>query len=214
MTDVTPTPPARSPTPPLPPTSSVPPAPLPSGAPINRRLASRPRPRARWVVPAIIVGVLWSLGLTGFLYLRDRREHAPGFLDVADLFAQRLAAANKPCAGAAKPGETPPTGYQAAWDLLSDAKKTEMPFDVFYEDWSKLFDARGYIVDVRRAQRSAVRTKWSRGRTVAFTLLMGSDSSRHEDLSALLLELNLREENDRFTVTDYAFSDIPNPSAK
>ncbi len=186
------------------------------GRPPHSRFGPRkPSRRNPWIAAAIAVGILWGLAALGIMVFRDRGDRGPRHEDVAELFVQRIGLANGYVKGSgAKPEDAPVTGLRAAWDMLMPEKQLDVPFDVFVEDWTKLFDARGFVRDVRFASKRSGNRKWPRGFVLGYTLLLGNENSRHDELGALLLEVNLVRDDKSYKIADYAVSDTVNPAAK
>jgi hypothetical protein len=181
----------------------LPPAPVPKPPPPRR---SR---RFFWAATVVLVGV----GVPAAFVMWRWNQTDPGDpLATADHFVRGLsiAADVDPHAEGG-----PKTGFEVAYGLLAEQKRQELPFDVFFEDWMRLFEARGLIVDQMRPQKGGRSAHQLRGRRrISYILLMGGESQEYSKRSAIKLDLSLARGGEDFVITDFGWSETQNPTAR
>ena len=98
-------------------------------------------------------------------------------------------------------------GAASSSNAASTSRREAVPFDVFFEDWSRLFEVRGFIVDqVRMTDYDA--------RPVSYMLFLGGEEE-HAKLDTVRLDIFLqRVQWHRFSVGEDVGHDVPNPRAQ
>jgi hypothetical protein len=150
--------------------------------PAPRGTPPKPPPGRRWLWVTLLA--LFLIGVPAWVVLsRFPREPQSGRQRAAEQFVQAIVAGS-----AVEPGRTR-TGFETAYALLSPAKREALPFDVFFEDWSRLFEERGFIVDHVRV------TEWdARGlsQPVSYLLFLGGEQEEHAKLDTVRLDIFLQ----------------------
>ncbi len=159
------------------------------------------------VILGLVAAVVAALFFAGADAVR-RFQKAPRDFGspAAEIFVRALAASDGPFDDGS--GEVR-TGYSAAWHRLSTRLHVTKPFDVFYDEWSRVLESHGAIVDDR-----ITTTSGSRERPITCMLYLGRASQRHSELTVVKLELAVRREGDEAVVSDYVFSIAPNAEAR
>jgi hypothetical protein len=176
--------------------------------PPSRRLPPRPPRSRRWILGGVLAIV--AIALPTVLLLAKRQEWVPTREEPAESFVRGLALAN-----GVESGPAGRTGFAAAYAQLSERRKEDMPFDVFLEDWSRLLDAKGFVVDyVRTSEPHPVRRNRADG-DVSFLLFLGGEKQDHASLETVELKLAMKFnwKNGTFEVSDYSRNHVPNPRA-
>jgi hypothetical protein len=153
---------------------------------------------------------LVAIALPTTLLLLRRHEVPPTREEPAEAFVRGLQLAS-----AVESGPAGRTGFAQAYDLLTDKKKEEVPFDVFLEDWSRLLDAKGFVVDsLRTSEPRPVQRNRADG-DVAFLLFLGGERQEHATLETVELRLKMKFnwKTGSFEVSDYSRNHVPNPRA-
>jgi hypothetical protein len=172
----------------------------------------RPRPKPpksrRWIVATLLAVV--AIGLPATLLLMKPKEVEPSREEKADEFVRNLAEGSNPVGSG--PGQT---GYAAAYDLLADRRREAIPFDVFFEEWSRLLDSKGFIVDYVRTSEPRLRDPRREPRVVKYVLFLGGENQDHATLGTVELKLNMtfNWKLGRYEVSEFSRTDVPNPRA-
>jgi hypothetical protein len=172
----------------------------------------RPRPKPpksrRWILATLLAVV--AIGLPATLLLMKPNEDEPSREEKADEFVRNLVAGSNPVGRG--PGQT---GYAAAYDLLVDRRREAIPFDVFFEEWSRLLDSKGFIVDYVRTSEPRARDPRMEARVVKYVLFLGGDNQDHATLETVELKLNMtfNWKLGRYEVSEYSRANVPNPRA-
>jgi hypothetical protein len=170
----------------------------------------RPRPpRTRGRIVAAVLALV-AIGLpTLLLMFRGQPKERQTADATAETFVRALTHGSSPAEGA--PDRT---GFQAAHDLLADGKRDALPFDVFFDEWRRLTDSHGMIVDSVRT--SEMSREWtSESRDVTYLLFLGGENQEHADLVTMEIKLSMAydRKNRRFVISNYSRTHVPNPRA-
>jgi hypothetical protein len=144
--------------------------------------------------------------------LRQDPVRERGDLVVAEQFVAAIAAGTAEVA----PGRT---GFDAAYALLSASKRESLPYDMFFEDWTRLFDDAGFIVEhARDREREPIGDEEGTRRNraaIAHLLFLGGEQEDHARLRTVRLEITPRFEgaHGRWEVAEYAVREVANPRA-
>jgi hypothetical protein len=173
--------------------------------PRARRGAPPPPPKGgRWAF--VIALAVVAVGVPAWVVLsRLGREEGPGRQRIGEQFIQAIVA------GTASPSGGGATGFESAWRMLAPELRESLPFDVFFETWSRTFDERGFVVDhVRVTDQKA---RGTREDPISYLLFLGGEGQDHAKLETVRLDLVLARRDDRFTIARYTLTDVPNPRA-
>jgi hypothetical protein len=176
--------------------------PPPSGRPLPRPGRSR-----RWIIAGLLSVV--AIGLPATLLLLKRNDAYPTREGPADAFVRGLVT------GSAVEGTAGKTGYTTAYELFSDRRKDALPFDLFFEEWARLVDSKGFIVDYVRTSEVRPQNGSTQPGEVKYVLYLGGDTQDHATLETVELRLNMvfNWRVGRFEVADYSLKHVPNPRA-
>src|SRR5262249_41872261 len=107
------------------------------------------------------------------------------------------------------------TGFQLAHDLLATKKRDTLPFDVFFDDWQRLIDSHGLVVDSLRTSATPREPDTREPRDVTYLLFLGGETQDHALLATVELKLSMAWNRTlgRFVVTEYVRNSVPNPRA-
>ena len=166
-----------------------------------------PRSGKRWIWVTLVT--LLGIGLpAAIIFVRSRPDRSHGGEIAADQFMDAIVAGT-----AQMEGQGDKTGYQVAYDLLSEKLRASMPFDVFFENWSRLFDQRGFVVDRVRAGDRETDDEPSAWMSVSYLLFLGGEQQDYSKLNTVQVDLRLRRQRMNYFVENYALRDVPNPRA-
>jgi hypothetical protein len=142
---------------------------------------------------------------TWIVLSRLSRDTTPGRQLAADQFVQSIVGGTETAAGQHR------TGFEVAYGLLSPPRRESVPFDVFFERWSRLFDDRGFIVDfVRVSDHDARGTARD---PISYLLFLGGEQQDHAKLETIRIDLVLARYEKQYAIADYTLTDVPNPRA-
>jgi hypothetical protein len=172
-----------------------------------RAMPPRRRAGKRWIWVMLVT--LVGIGLpAAIIFVRSRPDRSHGAEIAADQFMDAIVAGSSQAAG-----QGGKTGYQFAYDMLSEKMRASMPFDVFFENWSRLFDQRGYVVDrIRVVDRDAA-DEPRRWMTTSYLLFLGGEQQDYAKLNTVQIELKLRRQRMDYFIENYSLRDVPNPRA-
>jgi hypothetical protein len=176
--------------------------------PPSRRPRAKPPRSRRWILATLLAIV--GIGLPATLLLLKRHNFDPSREDKADEFVKNVVAGTGPA-----PGDPSKTGYAAAYEMLTDARRDATPFDVFFEDWSRLLASKGFIIDyVRTSDPRAVDRRTESG-IVKYVLFLGLENQEHATLETVELKLNMtfNWKQSRYEVSEMGRMNVPNPRA-
>lgn len=176
--------------------------------PPSRRPRPKPPRSRRWIVAAILAIV--GIGLPATLLLLRRHQFDPSREEKADEFVKNVVSGTNP-----SPGDPSKTGYAAAYEMLTDARREAMPFDVFFEDWSRLLASKGFIVDSVRTSDPRVADRRIDSGVVKYVLFLGLENQEHATLETVELKLNMtfNWNLSRYEVSEMSRTNVPNPRA-
>jgi hypothetical protein len=149
--------------------------------------------------------VLVGVGLPASLVLKGPAPDRTRYWEIA---ADRFVAGIALGSGTDDEGRT---GFASAYDLLTESRRETLPFDVFFEEWSRLFDERGFVVD--RVRDGNHQARGRSGDPICYLLFLGGEQQDHSKLSTIRLEITLLRNGTRYTVSSYKLRDVPNPRA-
>lgn len=156
----------------------------------------------RW--PWVLLATLLLFAVPAVLLLmRDEVDRVAVWDVTSDRFVEAIALG----AGMEHGGSR--TGLAIAYDLLSEEKRNAVPFDIFFEEWTRLFDERGFIVEKHRSPQ-----KDARGRArdpIEHLLFLGGEHDDHGRLTTMKLSLLMTRGG--ASVNDYTLVAVPNPRA-
>jgi hypothetical protein len=158
---------------------------------------------------AAILGVV-AIGLPATLLLLKRNHFDPSREEKAEEFVKNVVMGTGPSRG-----EPSKTGYAAAYEMLTEARREAIPFDVFFEEWSRLLASKGFIVDyVRTSDPRAADRRLDSG-VVKYVLFLGLENQDHATLETVELKLNMtfNWKLSRYEVSEMTRTNVPNPRA-
>lgn len=176
--------------------------------PPSRRPRAKPPRSRRWIL-AVLLAVV-GIGLPATLLLLKRHHFDPSREEKADEFVKNVASGTSP-----SPGDPSKTGYEAAYEMLTEARRDAMPFDVFFEDWSRLVASKGFIIDsVRTSDPRAAERRMDSG-VVKYILFLGLENQEHATLETVELKLNMtfNWKLTRYEVSEMTRTPVQNPRA-
>jgi hypothetical protein len=176
--------------------------------PPSRRPPPRPPKSRRWIGAALLA--VAAIGLPAALILVKRDRVEPTREEKADEFVKHLVTGTAPV-----PGDSEHTGYAAAYELLAERRRDATPFDVFFEEWSRLLDSKGFIVDYVRTSDSRASDRRMDAGVVKYVLYLGGNNQDHATLDTVELKLNMtfNRKLGRWEVSELSRADVPNPRA-
>jgi hypothetical protein len=155
---------------------------------------------------------LVAIGLpTMLLVFRGQPRELHTAEATADKFVRAITAGSS-----APEGVQGKTGFQVAHELLSADKQEALPFDVFFDEWRRLTDSHGLVVDSYRKSEIPRHDPFTReSRDVTYVIFLGGENQEHADLATIEVRLKMAWDRKirRFVINSYSAAHVPNPRA-
>ena len=122
-------------------------------------------------------------------------------IPTAESFVDALSRADRAVAG---PGGRMRSGFLDAYEQLTPARRDDITFDAFFEEWNGIFDRYGMIVDRDHVRGASA----GLGRSVSFRIRLGGDHQEHVSLTMATLKVGLTRLDGKWRVSSWTF--VPN----